>query len=48
MFKGIRVENTYILDLDDVSSIGTKYIMSKSGDSWLQHQHLAHVYFDLL
>lgn len=48
VFKGVRVENIYMLDLDDVTSIGTKRLMSKSGNSWLWHQCLFHVHFDLL
>jgi len=48
MFKGLRVNNVYDLDLDDVSSSGAKCLIAKNEDSWLWHRHLSHVHFDLL
>jgi len=48
MFKGLRVNNVYVLDLDDVSSSGAKCLMAKNEDSWLWHRRLSHVHFDLL
>jgi hypothetical protein len=48
MFKGLRVDNVYVLDLDDVSSSGDKYLIVKNEDSWLWHKRLSHVHFDLL
>jgi len=48
MFKGLRVNNVYVLDLDDVSSSGAKGIIAKNEDSWLWHRRLSHVHFDLL
>jgi hypothetical protein len=48
MFKGLRVDNVYVLDLDDVSLSGVKCLMAKNEDSWLWHRRLSHVHFDLL
>jgi len=48
MFKGLRVDNVYVLDLDDVSSSGAKCLIAKNEDSWLWHKHLSHVHFDFL
>jgi len=48
MFKGLCVNNVYVLDLDDVSSSGDKCLMAKNEDSWLWHKCLSHVHFDLL
>jgi len=48
MFKGLRVNNVYVLDLDDVSSSGAKCLIAKNEDSWLWHRRLSHVHFDLL
>jgi len=48
MFKGLRVNNVYVHDLDDVSSSGAKCLIAKNEDSWLWHRRLSHVHFDLL
>jgi hypothetical protein len=48
MFKAMRLENVYILDLDDESMSGAKCLVTKSEDSWLWHRRLAHLNFDLL
>ena len=48
MFKGLRVDNVYVLDIDDVSLSGTKFLMAKNEDSWLWHERLSHAHFDLL
>ena len=48
MFKGLRVDNVYVLDLDDVSLSGAKLLMTKNEDSWLWHRRRSHVHFDLL
>jgi len=48
MFKGLRVDTVYVLELDDVSSSGAKCLIAKNEDSWLWHRHLSHVHFDLL
>jgi len=48
MFKGLHVDNVYVLDLDDVSSSGAKCLIAKNEDSWLWHRRLSHVHFDLL
>jgi hypothetical protein len=48
MFKGLRVDNVYVLDLDDVSLSGAKCLMVKNEDSWLWHRRLSHVHFDFL
>jgi len=48
MFKGLCVDNVYVLDLYDVSSNGVKCLMAKNEDYWLWHRRLSHVHFDLL
>ena len=49
VFKGLRVDNLYVLDIDDVSSLsGAKCLMAKNEVSWLWHRQLSHVNFDLL
>jgi len=48
MFKGLCVDNVYVLDLDDVSSSGNKCLIAKNEDSWLWHRRLSHVHFDFL
>lgn len=48
MFKGSRIENIHMLDLDDVSMHETKCLVTKNEDSWLWHRRLSHVHFDLL
>ena len=48
VFKGIRVNNIYMLDLFDVSLTSTKCLVTLNDDSWLWHRRLAHVNFDLL
>jgi len=48
MFKGLRVDNVYVLDLDDVSSSGVKCLTAKNEDSRLWQRRLSHVHFDLL
>jgi len=48
MFKGLRVNNVYLLYLDDVSSSGAKCLIAKNEDSWLWHRHLSDVHFDSL
>jgi hypothetical protein len=48
MFKCLRDDNVYVLDLDDVSSSGAKCLIAKNEDSWLWHRHRSHVHFDLL
>jgi len=48
MFKGLRVNNVYVLDLDDVSSSGVKCLIAKNEDSWLWNRRISHVHFDLL
>ena len=48
VFKGLRVNNVYMLDLNEVSLTGAKCLVSMSEDSWLWHRRLAHVNFDLL
>lgn len=48
MFKGLRINNTYMLNLDGVSLVGTKCLVTMSEDSWLWNRRLAYVNFDLL
>lgn len=47
-FKILRVNNIYMLNLNDVSSTSTKCLVTMSDDSWLCHRSLSHVNFDLL
>lgn len=48
VFKGYRIDNVYMLDLDDVSMYGTKCLATKGGDSWLWHRRLSLMHFDLI
>jgi len=48
MFKGLRVDIVYVLNLDDVSASDAKCLITKNEDSWLWHRRLSHVHFDLL
>lgn len=48
MFKGLRINNTYMLNLDDISLVGTKCLVIMSENSWLWHRRLTHVNFNLL
>ena len=48
MFNGLRVNNVYMLDLNEVSLTSDKFLVTMSEDSWLWHRRLAHVNFDLL
>jgi len=48
MYKGLRVDNVYVLDLDDALSSGAKCLIAKNEDFWLWHRRLSHVHFDLL
>jgi hypothetical protein len=46
LVKGLRVNNIYMLTLNDVSLTSTKCLVTMSEDSWLWHKLLAHVNFD--
>ena len=48
MFKGLRVNNIYMLSLDDVAIGGAKCLSTMNENSWLWHRRLAHLNFDLL
>ncbi|XP_050878512.1 uncharacterized protein LOC127082317 [Lathyrus oleraceus] len=48
IFKGLRVNNTYMRNLDVISLIGTKCLATISENNWLWHRLLAHINFDLL
>jgi len=48
VLKDLRVENVYMLDIDDVSLSGVKCFVARSEDSGLWHKHLGRVHFDLL
>src|SRR4051812_31079400 len=48
MFNGIRVNNIYMLNLDEVSKSSAKCLIALGEDSWLWHRRLAHINFDLL
>jgi len=47
MFKGLRVNKVYVLDLD-MSSSGAKCLIAKNKDSWLWNRCLSHVHFEFL
>lgn len=34
VFKGFMIDNIYILDLDDLSMHGDKFLVTESEDSW--------------
>lgn len=48
MFNGLKVNNSYMFNLDDISLIGTTCLVTMSEDSWLSHRRITHVNFDLL
>ena len=48
VFKGLRVNNVYMLDLNEVSLTDAKCLVSMSEDSWLWHRRLELVNFYLL
>src|SRR3954463_1509413 len=45
VFKVFRVNNIYMLNLDDVSLSSTECLVPLGEDSWLWHRRLAHVNF---
>src|SRR4051812_37153834 len=45
VFKGLRVSNVYMLDLNEVSMTEAKCLANMSENSWLWHRCLAHVNF---
>ena len=47
-FVGHRVDNIYMISLDDISSSDAKCLMSKENDSWLWHRRIAHIHMDHL
>lgn len=48
VFKGSRIDNIYMLDMNDVLMHGAKYLVTKNGDSWLWHRRSSHMHFDLI
>lgn len=40
VLKGSRIDNICLLDLDDVSMYGTKYLVTKNEYYWLLHRRL--------
>lgn len=48
LFKGLRVNNTYMPNLDDAFLVSTKCLTTMSENSWLWHMRLSHINFDLL
>lgn len=48
MFKGVRVNNVYMLDLIEVPLTSHKCLVVLNDDSWLWHRRHAHVNFDFL
>lgn len=47
-FKSLRVNNIYMLSLNDVSLTSIKCLVTMSEGPWLWHKRLTHVNFDLL
>lgn len=47
MFKGFRVDNVYTMNLVDVSTSSTKYLVKWSQDSRLWHRHWGYTHFEL-
>lgn len=47
MFKDFKIDSVYIVNLDDVSNIGIKCLITRSEDLWLWHKGLGHVHFEL-
>ena len=45
---GNRVDNIYMISLDDTSSHNLKCLLSKEDDVWLWHRRLAHIHMDHL
>lgn len=38
IIKGYMIENVYMINLDDVSMHGAKYLVAKNEASWLWHK----------
>ena len=47
-FVGHRVDNIYMISLDEISSNDAKCLVSKENDSWLWHRRVAHIHMDHL
>lgn len=47
-FKGLGVNNIYMLNLNDISLISIKCLVTMSKYSWLWYRRLTHVNFNLL
>ena len=45
---GKRINNIYMIDLDNEPSLDTKCLVSLDDDSWIWHRRLAHAHMDLL
>ena len=43
ILRGKRIDNVYMVDLDNASSKFAKCLMSKEEDTWLWHRRIAHV-----
>ena len=48
IFKGERLENIYIINLNKICNIDHKYLLSISHDTWIWHRRLGHASFDLI
>jgi hypothetical protein len=48
VFKGVRVNNIYMLDLIEVPLTSPKCLVALNDDSWLWHRRLTHVNFYFL
>lgn len=44
----LTVDNVYMLNLDDVSNSGTKFVVTRHEEFWLWHRRLGNVHFDLI
>ena len=47
-FQGQRVNNVYMIDLDNISSNDAHCLISKEDDSWLWHRRIAHIHMNHL
>ena len=45
---GHRINNVYMISLDDISSNDAQCLMTKEEESWLWHKRIAHIHMDHL
>jgi hypothetical protein len=47
-FMGHRINNVYMISLDDISSNDAQCFITKEEESWLWHKRIAHIHMDHL